>query len=242
MKRLLCFILIFCLLIPPAYASEGEMTLSVSEVVGGVGDSVTVACRVTNASVCSSLRIIMNYDNTYLKLLSGKLSENLSGQTSINTAVTFQGQSAVVIIAASSGIALGGDGDLFLVEFEIVSVPENAVVALTIAHQEFFSPDLKRLTPVVVSGNVYLNTYLPGDINKDWQVDLLDAVILLQKLSGNLPAEEPFFLLAADVINTGDHEVNSADVSRLLQYITGVREDGAVVQLQTVTTVPSIYV
>ncbi len=243
MKRLLCFILIFCLLIPLASASEGEMTLSVSEVIGGVGDTVTVTCRLTGAPACSSFRIILPYDQACLKPLSGALGASLSGQTGLNTAATYQDQSAVVAVAANSGPVLSGDQELFTVEFEILAAPESgSVLSLNIAHQEFFSTDLARLRPIVANGAVYLNTYLPGDIDLDGQVDLLDAVLLLRKLSGNLPADAPFFLLAADVIDTGDCEVNSADVARMLQYITGVREDGAVVPLQRVTVVPSINI
>lgn len=245
MKRLLCFILIIALMVPAAFAGEEEMVLSVSEAVGGVGDTVTVVCKVANAPECASFRIILNYDDTCLSPLSGAIGSGVAGQTSINTSATFEEQGAVVAISASNNVSFSGDTELFTVEFEIIAEPESGcVLPLSVAHQEFFSPDLVRISPAVISGNVFLDTYLPGDINSDLQIDLLDVLFLLQKLSGNLSEEQEthFFLVAADVADTGDNEVNAADASRLLQYITGVREEGAAIVLHKASVVPTVTV
>ena len=176
-------------------------------------------------------------------MISGAVGPEIAGQKSINTAAAFQGQSAVSAVVAHSGVALSGAAEIFTVNFQVIGVPESGhKLPLAVAYQEFFSTDLKRIQPAVSSGNVYLNTFLAGDINADGLIDLIDAFFLLRKLSGNLTAEqqERFFLPAADVWNGGDGAVNSADVSCLLRYITGAWEDGAPLSLYKATALPKV--
>ncbi len=74
-----------------------------------------------------------------------------------------------------------------------------------------------------------------GDVNSDDTTDLIDALLLLRKMSGNLTAEQEnnFNLRAANVYdaNDADNEVNSADVIQMLRVLSGAWENGKPVQL-----------
>jgi len=69
----------------------------------------------------------------------------------------------------------------------------------------------------------YLNgtdpTLIPGDINHDQQVDLKDAIIALQILSGLTPSE-PIYI-KADV--NGDGKIGMEEVIYILQVVSGLR-------------------
>ena len=78
----------------------------------------------------------------------------------------------------------------------------------------------------VSSVQVVLSEFIAGDVNRDEKVGLMDAALLLQKLSGTLHASqdgENFDLYAANVINTADsmNEVNTLDLVQLLEYMAG---------------------
>ncbi len=76
---------------------------------------------------------------------------------------------------------------------------------------------------------------IAGDVNGDNTTDLIDALLLLRKMSGNLTAEQEasFNLRAANVYdaNDADNEVNSADVIQMLRVLSGAWENGSPVKL-----------
>ncbi len=73
-------------------------------------------------------------------------------------------------------------------------------------------------TVAATSAASYLD-FEAGDVNSDGYVDLLDAVLIIQKLNGTIGTAQDaaFKLIAADVNNSGD--VNTADVTLVLQYV-----------------------
>ena len=74
-----------------------------------------------------------------------------------------------------------------------------------------------------------------GDVNGDDTADLIDVLLLLRKMSGNLTEtqEASFNLRAANVYDadTAENEVNSADVIQMLRVINGAWENGKPVTL-----------
>ena len=154
MKRILC-ILLAILLLTPAVFADNTMTLTLSQVEGEIGDKVTVVGKVENAPSCASYRVILTYDNTCLKPLSGKKGSGTSGQTAININAAHQGKSAIVAMAAKASQALIGNAELFILEFEIIGNPQGTnYTEIAVAYHEFFNEDLARVSPTVTAGKV----------------------------------------------------------------------------------------
>ncbi len=129
-------------------------------------------------------------------------------------------------------------GTLLSVTFTVAEGAENGVtpvvIALTDASAYVFDPaDSSVATDVTacllanasVTSNVTIGDFTPGDVNNDKRVNILDAALLLQKLSGTIhyAQDATFNLFSANVQNSGTdlNEVNTADLARLLSYISG---------------------
>ena len=72
----------------------------------------------------------------------------------------------------------------------------------------------------VMADTFYVETnVIPGDVNGDYNVELLDAVLILAKLNNNITAEQndAFLLMAADVNNDG--VMNVIDSNMIMQYV-----------------------
>ncbi len=114
-------------------------------------------------------------------------------------------------------------------------------------HTDYLHPraiGYERLTPYIANFMTTLEQfhYKHGDVNHDSTADLLDALLILRKLSGNLPEEIALDLQCANVIDTveGENEVNSADVAYFLKVLTGAWKDGRPLALNQYKTTPTI--
>ncbi len=153
MKRILCIILAVLLLIPSAYAAGENMTLTISQVQGEVGDTVTITGQVTNAPACTSFRVILTYDSACLKITGGSIGPKIKGGY-INTTASFGGKKAISALSADANKSFEGNVVLFTLTAEIVGTPASGdSTALTIAHYEFFdtSANLQKVTPATVT-------------------------------------------------------------------------------------------
>ena len=153
MKRILCIILAVLLLIPSAYAAGENMSLTISQVQGEVGDTVTITGQVTNAPACTSFRVILTYDSACLKITGGSIGPKVKGGY-INTAASFGGKKAISALSADATKSFEGDVVLFTLTAEIVGTPASGdSTALAIAHYEFFdtSANLQKVTPATVT-------------------------------------------------------------------------------------------
>ena len=77
-------------------------------------------------------------------------------------------------------------------------------------------------------------TFVAGDVDDNDEVDLLDAVLMIQKLNGTIGPDQgaAFQLIAADVNNSGAFD--TADIVLMLQYCTGFE-----VELENATQEPT---
>ncbi len=96
----------------------------------------------------------------------------------------------------------------------IVYTPENGT--------EDLSASILVRDASVAATTYYVETaVIPGDVNGDTMVDMLDAVLILAKLNGNIAPEQDsyaFLIMAADVNNDGT--MNLVDADMILQYVT----------------------
>ena len=202
MKRIICFVLILMLLIPPVTAEEAPFSFTVSNGVGQVGETVTVIGSVKNAPACASYRVFLTYDTAVLEPVEGK-NIGAGGLAMVNIHSTYQEAPAVCALAADSSKSFEGDLELFSVTFKVLSAPEGGVSPLVLGHYEFFDATPAPVVPEFVSvGAVYtealtqvvliLRTLIGIDCgvsaqsldqNQDGTLSIADAVILLEKLS-----------------------------------------------------------
>ena len=88
------------------FADEGDMVFTKSSITDAkVGDTVTVTASVKNARICASFRVIFTYDDTVLKVESGKKAD-AKGLFMINTKAEHEGKKAVNALAADASKAL----------------------------------------------------------------------------------------------------------------------------------------
>ncbi|MBQ7935750.1 MAG: hypothetical protein IJ333_05310, partial [Clostridia bacterium] len=159
MKRLLCFVLAFSmLLMMPVALAEGETpTLTVSEVQGEVGDRVTVVGSITDAPRCASFRIILTYDSACLKIFPDEcvVGEDVTGNASINASALYQEKNAVLVMSVDTTKVIEGDAELFVLQFEVIAEPTSGYsTPITVDYQEFFNASLQKVTPTIQNGGV----------------------------------------------------------------------------------------
>lgn len=164
MKRILCLLLALLLLTPAAYAAEGDMVFTMSSITDAeVGDTVTVTASVKNAPVCASFRVIFTYDDTVLKVESGKKAD-AKGLFMINTKAEHEGEKAVNALSADATKALEGDMDLFTVKFKVIAETAGTEgTLLDVVYEEFYkSDDLTQIHPTVEPARIYIGDDQPG--------------------------------------------------------------------------------
>ncbi|MBQ8599895.1 MAG: leucine-rich repeat protein [Clostridia bacterium] len=86
--------------------------------------------------------------------------------------------------------------------------------------------------------------HVAGDVNGDDKTDLMDTVLLLRKISGNLTAAQDagFNLRAANVYDAdeSENEVNTADLVQLLKVVNKTWENGKKVTLTRSAANPTL--
>lgn len=147
MKRILC-ILLTLLMLTPAVSAAGEFTLIGGAAEGKVGETVTYTVKVENAPTCASYKIILTYDPQVLEVVEGK-NAGSGGLFIVNTKAKYQEKPAINTVAADAAKVIEGTADLYSVTFKILASPNEGTQPLEIAYQEFFTPELDKVTPSI---------------------------------------------------------------------------------------------
>lgn len=134
----------------------------------------------------------------------------------------------VIAMAKADGTTLT-EADAITLTFKVQGLSNSVInaaltAAATLTQTTVGTGDdlavMEALTKTVAATSAasYLD-FEAGDVNSDGYVDLLDAVLIIQKLNGAIGTAQDaaFKLIAADVNNSGD--VNTADVTLVLQYV-----------------------
>ncbi len=123
--RIVCFMLMVLMLLPPMVIAQGEQPkIEISEPQGLVGDTVQVVFSAKNMPACSSMELVICYDAISLKPLSYQQME-VGGLFFGNLKSTHEGRAAIKLTAASMGMTgkspiFSGDAELFSIDFEII--------------------------------------------------------------------------------------------------------------------------
>ena len=184
------------------YARENQI------VVQG-GETVSVPIMLNNVEKGAAVRGSISYDESKLTLqsISGAKGFTLYGVGNNFVALSDSGLgvSGDVVIGYAVFTATAGLTDD---ELTSISFPEEG---LTVYND---TPELIQATLYPAEVLILAEPPLPGDLNFDGVVDLADAIMLMQYLSGNTPLTDRQ-LKAADV--NSDANVNVGDVIIIMQ-------------------------
>ncbi len=205
---------------PVATSSIGSATLSVSSVVGKLGEKVKVNVSLTDNPGLSAARFILEFNGTNLKPVVGSVerfgifAEGTAFEANMNN------PGEIVFVWGNTN-ALNENGQILSFEFEIIGT-EYSENEITISYDKDDITNGKdsfelQYEPATIYA---LDKLLYGDISNNGKVDTVDAVLLLQYSSGYPSAKQkvtPIGLKAADVNNDG--KVDTVDFILLLRFL-----------------------
>ncbi len=201
------------------------------QVVGGegfAGEKVDVEINVANITEngLTGLTVKVDFDATALAL---KEIAAADGTTFMVTGIK-DGEDQPIIdldtvngtikISAASVATLVGDGDIFVLTFEIKEGTAEGeydvtAAATDIANKDAADPDYALRAG---AGKVTVVDYMLGDVNKDGKVSIADAVCLA-RYHANVEGYTTFDLNTMDC--DGDGDLTTADITYLMWYLNG---------------------
>ena len=172
------------------------------------GKTVTVPIQVLGCEGISGMLGTLKYDKSLVSL------EGISAAKGF--ALYPQGDSFVAV--TQDGFDVGGDAIIAYAVFSALTddLPDDVLTSVWASNVSAYNEAMLPIIPIVpdITINVLAKTPLRGDVNLDGEVNLIDAILLMQYLSGsvNLTNRQ---LRAADV--TQDGIVNVGDTIVIMQ-------------------------
>lgn len=212
-------------------------------------NELAVTVKVNENTNAGAFKVTVNYDPTYLTYKD-------AADLAASTVVVDNGNGVLTLgYANASGDYLTAAMDLatlnFTIQKELINAENNPelVVTATISEMVVQQADGsagENIVPLTATVSdkvtVYFmsETFVAGDIDSDGVVDLLDVVLLIQKLNGKIAESQDFpafHLMAADV--NADGVLNTVDAVLMLKFVSGETVEGAPVVLASATAVPT---
>lgn len=112
------------------------------------------------------------------------------------------------------------DGTILSLSFEVAEGFESYTylgIGLSLGNEDFADDSLSAVEVTLKDGNVCVIDYVPGDVNGDGLVSVLDLIILRRHIVGGYDVQAN--TLAADV--NEDEKVNATDVAFIRRYLAG---------------------
>ncbi len=135
-----------------------------------------------------------------------------------------------VVMVQKDGVALNNADDILKLNFRTVDALKDdaeapATMTVTQAVTKVSSGTAAENVSVIqnmldTNAMIYA-AFTAGDVNADGAVDLLDAILMMEKLNGVIDAadDEDFVARAANVDGDDLNEVNTADITYMLRYL-----------------------
>ena len=167
------------------------------------GETVVVNVSIRNNPGIMTFNLGFDHDSG-LTLQSVQKAEGLEGFFNYD-------QTAVYLQNAD----ITEDCDLLTLTFEVAPDAEGDQ-RVTISSVDASNQNEETVTFEVIDGSVTVKNHIPGDINGDKAVNLLDLVRFIKRLSGELVT------VVTDALDVnGDGKVTIQDLVRLLKYLSG---------------------
>ena len=193
------------------------MTVSIDSVQAAPGSTITVPITISQNPGIASLKLLVEYDSSVLKLQSAEINpayKDISGViTSVNT-----DKNPAVLLWVNPTAETRANGTFATLTFAVAANADGKEAALTITYDEddIYNASEVNVPLTVQNGKVVVTAHQPGDINNDGKVNNKDLTRLAQHLAGK---EVEVIEDALDV--NGDGKVNNKDLTRLAQYLAG---------------------
>lgn len=184
-----------------------DKRLTIPEVTGSPGHTVSVPINVNDAEGLAGLDITITYDSSALTFNEVEASSSFSGlEPVVNSSVTGK------IILRIVGYDIPDGGSPFLnMSFTVnPNAVANTEASITIESIEAFDELGGDISITAQGGKVKIQSpYMKGDLDGDGKIRPNDAIILL-RISAGLMAPTPQQLFAADFNNDGEIKSNDA--------------------------------
>ena len=228
-KRLFAVAIALCIMLPVLAGALGNVkavspaVLSLQPVVvppADIGKTVVVKLHVDNASNLWSWKVQMTWDPTYLRVTSdpveGSFLNSVNGTLFLVAPYTSTPGALNEVSDTSLGsIGATGNGDLATFNFTVLAHGYNTT-AINLTGAAMVDASYNPITFSVVGAN-FTNT-IPGDINGDGKVSLIDLVFLANAYgttpaSGGIPGAPHAWNPACDL--NGNGKIDLADLVAL---------------------------
>ena len=193
-------------------------TISISNVRGRPGETVTVSVSLENNPGITGLKLGINYDSSIL---------HLDNATSVWNGMTYtppQNLSAIPFNASwISNTYLNNDysGTILNLQFTILSGAVGGTYPIKLTYDPYntFDENAKPIVLKIVEGSVEVFTYVYGDADGNGMVTNYDAILILRYVNGWDMTPYNFNTLAADV--DGNGMITNFDAILILRYVNG---------------------
>lgn len=205
----------------------------VGDNTGVVGDELTVPVKITGTTVgCYTAEI--TYDKDMLTFVRAE-----AGNSDDGIVFDYNEDNDAIIVSATN--ANGVDTSLL---FNLVFTAKAAgTAAVNVTFTELLNTEDAEITPDVTNGSVGItdSTVTPtklGDVDKDGDVDSIDAALLLRHISGIDVITDTVSLANADC--DGISGIDMRDVIWILNNKTSAEETGSTTEAATETTTAAV--
>ena len=188
--------------------SDGP-TVRVSGTQAKPGETVNLEIAVENNPGIFALTFSFQYDTSRLKLTAV-----------IPNTQSFPGTWQAGSLKGAAWVSDAGDitanDTMLTMTFEVLENAEDGDAQVEVLLGEILNENMDDITFVSAPGEITVSSRLPGDVNGDGLVDILDLVRLRKYL-----AQVAVEINSVNTDLTGDGLVNAADLVRMRKYLAG---------------------
>ena len=200
----------------PAYG-EHPATLTIDPVSACGGDVITVPVRVSNNPGVAAMMIDVAFDPSMLTLTDAVIDESFDGQPTSQSAVNQEADHVTLNWVMAEG-QCSENGVFATLTFTVKEqVRGTSKLDITYDPENIFNAAQHNITFAAASGSVTVDKYRRGDLNGDRTVDVKDALMLLEYVTGI-----DVHGIVGNMDLTGDGRVNNKDVITLLRMAAGL--------------------
>lgn len=207
----------------------GTAVLTVDQTWASAGDSVDVKVTITENPDILGATLTLSWDKNLT--LTNAVSGDAFGYMDFTMPELIQA-SGTIFMWDCQRVKNATTGTVLTLTFTVSdNVKNNTVLPINVSCGDYdiFDKNENFVKTDITNGNVRTITYIPGDVNSDKAINVLDVIRLRQYISDGLKTDPDGYNAvvneeACDV--TGDGRINVLDVIRLRQYISdGLKTD-----------------
>ncbi len=188
--------------------------LSLGNVKGKTGDTVAVPIILERNPGVIAIQCKLKYDSSKVKLVNVESADIMDG-----SALSTNFNQNPYILSFGDGLDetnITTVGNLAIAYFEIMPAFTEGTTKIELIFDSAYDKDLNEVDFETKSGEIEIQSYIPGDVNGDGQVKLNDAMLLRRYVAG---WDVTIDMLAGDVNRDGQVKLNDAMLLR--RYVAG---------------------